>query len=132
MHCTTRSHRLLATSKPEGIRQQQDSLLASGLDTYKLNVLRHKRQDRYYPFAEHLFFWTGDANTGVFNGGNNGYFAEYRHNAELRGFRTPTVAYSTTANRYREQPFLPRSVREMTLAKIDYSGTHADVACRCE
>ena len=39
----------------------------------------HKRLDRYYPFAEQMFFWVGDANTGVFNGSPNGYFAEYEH-----------------------------------------------------
>lgn len=115
-----RAHRLLATSKAEDIRLRQDSLLAAGLEPYKLDVLRRRRQDRYYPFGEHLFFWTGDANTGVFNGGNNGYFAEYRHNAELRGFKTPTVAFSTTANRFREHPFLPQTVQEMTLSKTDY------------
>jgi len=116
-----RTHQLLATSKPEQIRQQYDLLLSAGLAASDLDVLQHRRQKRYYPFGANMFFWTGDANTGIFNGGNNGYFAEYRHGAELRGFHTPVATKSATANRYRENRFLPQTTREMSLAKLNYT-----------
>lgn len=111
---------LLATSKPEVLRQQKDTLIKSGLLAYELETLSHRRQDRYYPFGAHTFFWTGDANTGVFTGGNNGYFAEYQHGAELRGFPTPITNQQVVATRYREDRFLPREEREMVVAKRDY------------
>lgn len=116
-----RNGKILATSKPELITQQQDSLRAAGLNPTHLQRLARRRLDRYYPFAEHMFFWTGDANTGVFYGGMNGYFAEYELGAELRGFETPITSYNVTASRYREDRFLPQTAREMTVAKRDYS-----------
>lgn len=116
-----RNGTLLATSKPEQIGQQRDSLLKAGLQFDKLQLLSRKRLDRYYPFAEHLFFWTGDANTGVFMGGMNGYFAEYELGPELRGFQTPTVNYNVTASRFKEDRFLPQTAREMTVSRRDYS-----------
>ena len=116
-----RNGNILATSKPELITQQQDSLRAAGLNPAHLQRLARRRLDRYYPFAEHMFFWTGDANTGVFYGGMNGYFAEYELGAELRGFKTPVTGFNVTATRYREDRFLPQTVREMAVAKRDYS-----------
>ena len=115
-----RNGRLLATSKPELINRQKDSLRV-GIPAYNLDSAMHRRPDRYYPFAENMFFWTGDANTGVFNGGTNGYFAEYEHAAELRGFQTPVTSYAVVANRYQEDRFLPRGVKEMTVSKRDFS-----------
>ncbi|HVG42049.1 MAG TPA: FtsW/RodA/SpoVE family cell cycle protein, partial [Chitinophagaceae bacterium] len=116
-----RNGRILATSKTELINKQQDSLVTSGLEKQTLQSLVHKRLDRYYPFAEQMFFWTGDANTGIFSGGTNGYFAEYEHGAALRGFETPTTSYSVIAGRFSEDRFLPRGPREMTVVKKDYS-----------
>jgi cell division protein FtsI/penicillin-binding protein 2 len=116
-----RKGKILATSKPEMISQQRDSLLATGLEPHYLDALVHRRLDRYYPFAEQMFFWTGDANTGIFTGGINGYFAEYEHAAELRGFPAPTVNYTVLASRFRESRFLPQTTREMTVSKRDYS-----------
>ena len=116
-----RKGKLLATSKPEMILQQRDSLMASGLDPRSLQSITHKRLDRYYPFGDQMFFWTGDANTGVFMGGTNGYFAEYELDAELRGFETPVTNYTVTANRFRENRFLPGTVTEMTVTKKDYN-----------
>jgi cell division protein FtsW (lipid II flippase) len=112
---------LLATSKPELVRKQRSKLTVAGAQGYNLDSAMHKRLDRYYPFEEQTFFWTGDANTGVFNGSSNGYFAEYEHAAELRGFKLPTTNYNVTANRYREDRFLARGVKEMTVVKKDYS-----------
>lgn len=115
-----RNGQVLATSNPDLIRKQNSTLEESGL-SYNLDSAVHKRVDRYYPFEEQAFFWVGDANTGVFNGSTNGYFAEYEHAAELRGFHTPTTSFNTIANRYREDRFLPRGVKEMTVSKRDYA-----------
>jgi hypothetical protein len=114
-----RTGALLATSKPNNVRKQRSKLSNAGAD-YDLDSATHKRLDRYYPFEEQTFFWTGDANTGVFNGSSNGYFAEYEHAAELRGFELPATSYNTTASRYREDRFLARGVKEMTVVKKDY------------
>ncbi|WP_184545751.1 FtsW/RodA/SpoVE family cell cycle protein [Mucilaginibacter sp. FT3.2] len=112
---------ILATSKPELIQKQQLKLSASGIKDYNLDSAVHKRLERFYPFEEQMFFWTGDVNTGVFNGSTNGYFAEYEHAAELRGFKMPISSYNVKASHYQEDRFLPRGVKEMTVAKKDYS-----------
>jgi cell division protein FtsW (lipid II flippase) len=116
-----RKGKLLATSKPEMVLQQKDSLVSAGLDLRNLQTITHRRLDRYYPFEEQMFFWTGDANTNVFMGGTNGYFAEYELDAELRGFETPIKNYTVTASRFRENRFLPRTATEMTVSEKDYS-----------
>lgn len=116
-----RSGRILATSKPELIKAQKGLLSQAGAGGYDLETAMHKRPDRYYPYQEHMFFWTGDANTGIFSGSTNGYFAEYEHAAELRGFNTPITKFNTIATRFREDRFLPRGVKEMTVSKKDYS-----------
>lgn len=116
-----RNGKLLATGKPDLILKQQDSLIAAGLDKNNLSALSHKRLDRYYPFAEQMFFWTGDANSGIFMGGTNGYFAEYEHIAELRGFSTPTINFNVVASRFREDRFLPETSTEMAISKKDFS-----------
>lgn len=115
-----RNGRVLATSNPEHIKKQSSELSAAGI-SYNLDSAEHKRVDRYYPFEEQMFFWTGDNNTGIFNGSTNGYFAEYEHAAELRGFKTPVISFNTNANKYQENRFLPRGVKEMTVSKRDYS-----------
>jgi cell division protein FtsW (lipid II flippase) len=112
---------ILATSKPALIEQQRAKLASTGLMHYNLDSAMHKRLDRYYPFEENMFFWTGDDNTGVFNGSTNGYFGEYEHAAELRGFKLPVTSYNVKASRYQEDRFLPRGVKEMTVNKRDYS-----------
>lgn len=116
-----RNGRLLASSDPNLVQQQRDSMIALGIPAENIQSLAYKRLDRYYPFGEHMFFWTGDANTGIFAGGNNGYFAEYAHAAELRGFPAPVVKYEVSANRYRQEKFLPATETEMTVVKRDYS-----------
>jgi cell division protein FtsW (lipid II flippase) len=74
-----RNGKLLATSDHDLLMKQKDSLLSLGISKESIDLFAYKRADRYYPFAEQVFFWTGDANTGIFNGGSNGYFAEYAH-----------------------------------------------------
>nr|WP_199077249.1 FtsW/RodA/SpoVE family cell cycle protein [Pedobacter sp. ASV19] len=115
-----REGRLLATSDPQLVLKQKELLNAAGVGNYNLDSAMHKRPARYYPFEEQLFFWTGDANTGVFTGGINGYFGEYEHAAELRGFKMPVTNYDVTASKYREDRFLPRGIKEMTVQKRDY------------
>jgi cell division protein FtsW (lipid II flippase) len=115
-----RDGNLLATSDLALIKKQYDVLKAAGAGKYDLDSAMHKRPSRYYPFEEQMFFWTGDANTGIFTGGINGYFGEYEHAAELRGFKMPLNSYTVKASRYREDRFLPRGVKEMTVQKRDY------------
>ncbi|GAB4092131.1 FtsW/RodA/SpoVE family cell cycle protein [Flaviaesturariibacter terrae] len=116
-----RAGRLLATSRKERLSQQRDTLLAGGLSAVELEKLSHRRLDRYYPYGDQMFFWTGDANTGVFSGATNGWFGEYAMAAELRGFGTPEKAYEVHAQHYRESRFLPPSERSMTVVGRDYS-----------
>ncbi len=116
-----RNGRLLASSDARLVQDQKDSLVALGIPAENIESLAYKRLDRYYPFGEYMFFWTGDANTGIFAGGNNGYFAEYAHAAELRGFPAPVVKYQVSANSFRPERFLPATATEMTVTKRDYS-----------
>ena len=121
-----RKGRVLATGNPQMLLNSQDTLTKAGVQKEKVVALSHKRLDRYYPFQEHMFFWTGDMNTGIFMGGTNGYFAEYEHIAELRGFSTPTINYNVVAGHFREDRFLPEVTKEMTISKKDY-GVLADL-----
>ncbi|HEU4471101.1 MAG TPA: FtsW/RodA/SpoVE family cell cycle protein [Flavisolibacter sp.] len=116
-----RRGRLLATGDPGLLLRHRDTLVKAGISGESLASLSRKRQDRYYPFAEQMFFWTGDMNTGIFMGATNGYFAEYEHIAELRGFPAPATNYTVTASRFREERFLPQRMEEMTISKRDYS-----------
>ena len=112
---------ILATSNPELIKKQENALSAAGVGNYSLDSAMHKRLTRFYPFDEQMFFWVGDANTEVFNGSTNGYFAEYGEAAELRGFKMPVSSYNVHASFFREDHFLPGGVKEMTVSKKDYS-----------
>ena len=116
-----RHGKLLATSDAKQVRNHKDSLLALGIPASDLASFAYKRLDRYYPFGQQMFFWTGDANTGIFGGGTNGYFADYTHAAELRGFPAPETKFEVSANRYRPDRFLPETELEMTVVKRDYS-----------
>ncbi|HYO23168.1 MAG TPA: FtsW/RodA/SpoVE family cell cycle protein [Flavisolibacter sp.] len=116
-----RRGRVLATGNPESYLKQQDSLISAGLNSTALQALSHKRLDRYYPFYESMFFWVGDMNSGAFMGSTNGYFAEYEHMAELRGFPAPETKFQVKASRFRENRFLPRTETEMTVARRDFS-----------
>ncbi|MEJ7586751.1 MAG: FtsW/RodA/SpoVE family cell cycle protein [Ferruginibacter sp.] len=115
-----RKGKILATSNRDLLMEQKDSLLKLGMSAESLEAFAYKRADRYYPFGEQMFFWTGDANTGIFNGGTNGYFAEYAHGPALRGFLTPSAKFQVSASHYRENRFLPETFTEMTVNKRDY------------
>jgi hypothetical protein len=112
---------LLATSSVDSVKAQRFKIMGAGIPNYNLDSAVHQRLDRYYPFEEQLFFWTGDANSGVFNGSVNGYFADYEHAAELRGFELPTKNFTVLAKRYSENRFLARGVKEMSVQKKDYA-----------
>jgi len=112
---------ILATSNPQLIKKQQIELSRAGVGSYDLDSAMHKRLTRYYPFEEQMFFWVGDANTDVFNGSTNGYFAEYGEAPELRGFKMPIANYNVHASFFREDRFLPRGIKEMSVSKKDYS-----------
>lgn len=116
-----RKGRILATGNPDAFLNQQDSLISAGLNSTALQTLSHKRLDRYYPFYESMFFWVGDMNTGAFMGSTNGYYGEYEHLAELRGFPAPDTRFTVKATRFRENRFLPQTAVEMSVAKRDYS-----------
>lgn len=112
---------ILATSHPEFINKQLDTLHALGITQESLDSLSYKRLDRYYPFSKQMFFWTGDANTNVFNGASNGYFAEYEEAPEMRGFPIGSTNFTVSATRFKEDRFLPQTSVEMTVEKRDYS-----------
>ena len=116
-----RNGNVLATSDAEMVQKEKDSLSLYGMPVAEISALSYKRADRYYPFGEHMFFWTGDANTHIFDGSNNGYFAEYTHASELRGFPAPLVKYQVSASFYRPEKFMPATQTQMTITKRDYS-----------
>lgn len=78
---------LLATSNKSKLREFKDtySKLALECDTIK-------KQQRYYPFGEHLFFMLGDFNSKLYFSADaeskypRGYMAESKHISDLRGY----------------------------------------------
>ncbi len=116
-----RNGKILATSDARLVQKEKDSLTAYGIPASDIASLAYKRADRYYPFGEHMFFWTGDANTHVFDGSNNGYFAEYEHASELRGFPAPLIKFQVSASAYKAEKFSPASETQITVTKRDYS-----------
>ena len=112
---------VLATSSPELVTQQSAQLRQSGLKSDQLQMLTQKRLQRYYPFGEHLFFWTGDLNTQLFWGQSNGYYAEATHFSELRGFNSRPRKTNLVATNYRADRFSPTVQQTRTLSIYDYS-----------
>ncbi len=112
---------ILATSDPTLINKQLDSLHKLGITQQTIDSIEYKRSDRYYPLSKQMFFWTGDANTNVFNGASNGYFAEYEQAPEMRGFPIPITSFAVSATRFKEDRFLPQTSIEMSAEKHDYS-----------
>lgn len=112
---------LLATSDPTDIRQHFDSLQQAGLDRVHLQELLHKRVRRYYPFGEHLFFWTGDYNTRLFWAQSNGYFAEARHLTSLRGFGVTREQHDSVVVLHQPDRFTKPYYQAAQLTRFDYS-----------
>ncbi|RYD99704.1 MAG: cell cycle protein, partial [Sphingobacteriales bacterium] len=116
-----RAGRILATSDPNLVIKQRGALAGLGVDAGKINSMLRQRLDRFYPFGNQTFFWVGDMNSGLFMGGTNGYFGEYAHLADLRGFPTPEENMEVAATRFREGRFAPERTTEMTVRRRDYS-----------
>ncbi len=76
---------LLATSRPERLSQYRQNYASMGI-----SYSTAKRQSRYYPLGNHLYFMLGDGNTRhYFSSVDNaprGYLAEARHLSDLRGY----------------------------------------------
>lgn len=73
---------ILATSDKRKLKNH----VASEICQLELDTI--KKQTRYYPFGEHLFFMVGDYNTKLFfnTQDQRGYMAEDRHLDLLRGY----------------------------------------------
>jgi cell division protein FtsW (lipid II flippase)/membrane peptidoglycan carboxypeptidase len=112
---------VLATSDPRIVAKQRGALAGLGLNTGRIDSMSKQRLDRYYPFGEQTFFWVGDMNSGAFMGSNNGYFAEYEHMADLRGFPAPEQSYQVRATRFHPSRFLPARTTEMSVRRRDFS-----------
>ncbi|WP_332369193.1 FtsW/RodA/SpoVE family cell cycle protein [Spirosoma telluris] len=112
---------VLATSSSGLVTQQLARLRQSGLKSDQIETLTQKRLQRYYPFGEHLFFWTGDLNTQLFWGQSNGYYAEATHFSELRGFNSHPRKTTLVATDYRADRFSPTVQQTRTLSVYDYS-----------
>ncbi|WP_421827366.1 FtsW/RodA/SpoVE family cell cycle protein [Larkinella sp.] len=111
---------VLATSSPERVNRQLNRLKKSGLEPDQVKAMSQKRLQRYYPFGEHLFFWTGDLNTQLFWGQSNGYYAEATHFSELRGFNSRPRKTNLVATNYRADRFSPTVEQTRTLSVYDY------------
>lgn len=116
-----RNHLVLATSDISMIKKGMDSLASAGIDKEHLVEIMNKRLRRYYPFEEHMFFWTGDFNTRLFWGQSNGYFAEAAHLGELRGFDTKPENQNYIATSYRADKFTKPVQKNVTLTSYDYT-----------
>lgn len=112
---------ILATSEAGAIRDNLDSLRKAGLPRDHLQELMHKRVRRFYPFAEQLFYWTGDYNTRMFWGQSNGYFAESRHLTSLRGFGISREIQDSVSILYRPDRFTKPYYKTVQLARYDYT-----------
>ncbi|GAB3916540.1 FtsW/RodA/SpoVE family cell cycle protein [Larkinella terrae] len=111
---------VLATSSPERVTQQLPRLKQSGLVPDQVKTITQKRLQRYYPFGEHLFFWTGDLNTQLFWGQSNGYYAEATHFSELRGFNSRPRKTELVATNFRADRFSPTVQQTRMLTVYDY------------
>ncbi|GAB3641159.1 FtsW/RodA/SpoVE family cell cycle protein [Spirosoma arcticum] len=115
-----RAGRVLATSSPDTVRRNLSQFRQAGLDANRVTDLSRRRLKRFYPFGEQLFFWTGDANTRLFWGQQNGYFAEASHLSDLRGFDNRPRQNTLLTSRYRADRFTPAVSRTLTLPLYDY------------
>lgn len=112
---------VLATSETAAIQQNIDTLQAAGLTRPYLQQLMQKRVRRFYPFAENLFFWTGDYNTRLFWGQANGYFAEARHLTALRGFGITREIQDSVYTLYQPDRFTRPFYKTVPMARYDYT-----------
>ncbi|MCW3119409.1 MAG: penicillin-binding protein transpeptidase [Chitinophagaceae bacterium] len=116
-----RNRLILATSNPDQVKNNLDSLTAAGMTISALNEITRKKLRRYYPFGEQLFFWVGDFNTRLFWNQPNGYFAEAEHLNTLRGFDTRPEKIDFFTSRYRPDRFTKPVEKNIELTAYDYS-----------
>ena len=112
---------ILATSDPNAIAQNKDSLQAAGINALYLQQLEHQHTRRFYPFAEQMFYWTGDYNTRLFWGQSNGYFAEARHLTALRGFGIAREIQDSVHSLYKPDRFTKPFWQATQLVRYDYT-----------
>ncbi|GAB2539261.1 hypothetical protein GCM10027085_32470 [Spirosoma aerophilum] len=112
---------VLASSSPDLVTRQLGKLRQSGLNADQVASLTRKRQQRYYPFGNQLFFWLGDLNTQLFWGQSNGYYAEATHLSELRGFNSRPRKTELVTTDFRADRFSPEVEQTRTLSVYDYS-----------
>lgn len=122
---------LLATSRPSDVAEQFAQLRQAGAEGTAMERMMKRRQRRYYPFADQMFFMLGDYNTRTLwsntDGMPSGYMAENRHLTELRGFDNVVrdgnrVQQDVVTTRfYRQSPFLPPTPQTMAFTRYDYS-----------
>ena len=115
-----RNDKILATSSPDSVRRNKAQLRQAGLDESMVNKLATSRLKRFYPFGEQLFYMVGDANTRLFWGQQNGYFAEAAHLSDLRGFDNHPRQNTLLTSQYRADRFTPATTRSLTLPLYDY------------
>lgn len=125
-----REGRILATNDKAQIKA--GDYIGFGVDEDHINATLKKRQQRYYPFGDHLLFMVGDYNTGIpfayYDHNPIGYLAESQHLAALRGF--DNIKYDESGNplkvnlssdKYRENAFLPLRNTTYNTVLRDYS-----------
>jgi len=112
---------VVATSEPNIIEQNLDTLQRAGLARQHLKDLMRKRVKRFYPFEEQLFYWTGDYNTRLFWGQSNGYFAEARHLTALRGFGISRELEDSVYTLYQPDHFTKPFYKPARLSHYDYT-----------
>jgi cell division protein FtsW (lipid II flippase)/cell division protein FtsI/penicillin-binding protein 2 len=112
---------LLATSDKSNFQKNKARLTALGANTVLYNEQLAREQERYYPFGSDLLFWLGDYNKDIAREESAGYAAEFRHYTMLRGFEVNYTTTERTTDRYKENKFLPETIKDNELALYDYS-----------
>lgn len=116
-----RNNLILATSSLDKIKAKKDALLSAGISENNFEDLIRKKLNRYYPFEENTFFWTGDYNTKLLWSQAGGYFAESRHLSDLRGFDTKPSKSEVVTTRFKQDRFSKPVRRAVTMVSYDYS-----------
>lgn len=115
---------ILATGTKDSVLKQEAALNAAGIPDAAMTRLKASWQQRYYPFGNHLFFWTGDYNSRLLWGNmRNGYLAENRHLSFLRGFDTQHGQEIDTviAKNYRKDKLSPARDSQFVFSLNNYS-----------
>lgn len=117
-----RTGKLLATSDRDAFLTSRPTASTYGADLRQFDKQRHGLRSRYYPYGDALLLWLGDANRMLAMSEQQGFAAEQRLQAQLRGLTAPIMATATaTSDRYREAPYLPEETHTSTLIARDYS-----------